>query len=123
LNFSEERDTPTLGLIEGRVLRFAFDDPALKIPHMGWNAVRKLRPHPVLEALNEGDEFYFVHAYYPQPDDPAEIYAETEYEGTFACAVGRNNYFATQFHPEKSGRVGLELLSCFARWDGSVDAQ
>jgi glutamine amidotransferase len=123
LNFSEERDTRTLGLIEGRVLRFAFADPTLKIPHMGWNAVRKLRPHPVLEALTEGDEFYFVHAYYPQPDDPAEIYAETEYEGTFACAVGRNNYFATQFHPEKSGRVGLELLSCFARWDGSVDAQ
>jgi glutamine amidotransferase len=123
LDFSEERDTPTLGLIAGRVRRFAFADPSLKIPHMGWNEVRRVKPHPVLAGLAPGDEFYFVHAYYPDPADRDEVYAETDYEGTFASAVGRGNYFATQFHPEKSGRVGLELLRRFAAWDGTVDAE
>lgn len=115
---SEEGDTPTLGLLPGRVRRFRFDDPRLKIPHMGWNEVRRLRPHPVLAGLEPGDEFYFVHGYYPEPEVPDLVYAETDYEIEFACAVGRDNYFATQFHPEKSGRVGLRLLEAFAAWDG-----
>jgi imidazole glycerol-phosphate synthase subunit HisH len=68
--------------------------------------------------VQPGDEFYFVHAYYPQPARAADVYAETDYERTFASALGHDNYFATQFHPEKSGRVGLELLGCFAGWDG-----
>jgi len=118
LQHSEEGDTPTLGLIEGRVLRFRLDDPRLKIPHIGWNEVRVVKPHPLLAKVQPGDEFYFVHAYYPQPAHAADVYAETDYERTFASALGHGNYFATQFHPEKSGRVGLELLDCFARWDG-----
>ncbi len=118
LNHSEESDTPTLGLIAGRVLRFRLDDPALKIPHMGWNEVRVVKPHPLLASVKPGDEFYFVHAYYPVPDHSDDVYAETDYERTFASALGRDNYFATQFHAEKSGRVGLELLARFARWDG-----
>ena len=118
LNRSEEGDTTTLGLIDGEVVRFQLDDRALKIPHMGWNEVRVVKPHPLLRKVSPGDEFYFVHAYYPQPTRRLEIYAETDYERPFASALGRGNYFATQFHPEKSGRVGLELLGCFASWDG-----
>jgi glutamine amidotransferase len=119
LDHSEEGDTPTLGVLPGRVVRFRLDDPALKIPHMGWNEVRVKQVHPVLAGIVPGDEFYFVHAYYPVPADPRLVLAETDYEGAFACALGRRNYVATQFHPEKSGRVGLDLLARFAGWDGS----
>jgi glutamine amidotransferase len=116
---SEEDDQKTLGLLPGNVRRFRFDRPELKIPHMGWNEVRVVKAHPVLEGIEEGDEFYFVHGYYPEPAHTHLIFALTEYENDFACAVGKDNYFATQFHPEKSGRVGLRLLSRFAQWDGS----
>ena len=116
--YSEENDTRTLGLLPGRVVRFKLDDPRLKIPHMGWNEVRVVKPHPVLAGLLPGDELYFVHAYYPEPESDANVLAVTDYERTFACALGRRNYVATQFHPEKSGRVGLEILSRFAKWDG-----
>ncbi len=115
---SEEDDQDTLGLLPGEVRRFRFDRQDLKIPHMGWNEVRVLKAHPLLEGIEPGDEFYFVHGYYPDPADAAQICAETDYETTFACAVARENYFATQFHPEKSGRVGLRLIGAFARWDG-----
>ena len=118
LEHSEENDTPTLGLIPGRVRRFALDDPTLKVPHMGWNEVRPVQSHPVLAGIEPGDEFYFVHAYYPEPESEAAVYAVAEYERPFACAVGVKNYFATQFHPEKSGRVGLRLISAFAEWSG-----
>ena len=118
LDHSEEGDTRTLGLIPGRVRRFALDDPALKVPHMGWNAVRVVRPHPVLAGIAEGDEFYFVHAYRPAPVRRAHMLAETVYEGPFCSALGTANYVATQFHPEKSGRAGLRLLARFAEWDG-----
>lgn len=116
---SEEGDTPTLGLLPGRVRRFRFENPELKIPHMGWNEVRLVRPHPVLAGIEPGDEFYFVHGYYPEPADQRLVYAVTDYEIEFACAVGRDNYFATQFHPEKSGRVGLRLIEAFAGWNGT----
>jgi glutamine amidotransferase len=121
LEFSEEGETTTLGLIEGRVRRFAFEDQRLKIPHMGWNEVRRVQPHPLLAKLQPGDEFYFVHSYYPDPAEWSHVFAETDYERTFVSALGHDNYFGTQFHPEKSGRVGLELLSCFAQWDGRVE--
>ncbi len=118
LDYSEENDTTTLGLIAGRVQRFSFTRRDLKIPHMGWNEVRPVadRPHPVLADIEPGDEFYFVHGYYPSPQDQRHVYAVTDYEVDFASAVGHENYFATQFHPEKSGRVGLRLLSHFANW-------
>ncbi|MCZ6642846.1 MAG: imidazole glycerol phosphate synthase subunit HisH [Gammaproteobacteria bacterium] len=119
LDHSEENDQRTLGLIPGNVRRFRFDNPELKIPHMGWNEVRVLKPHPLLDDIEAGDEFYFVHGYFPQPEDQADVYAVTEYESDFACAVARGNYFATQFHPEKSGRVGLRLLAKFKNWDGT----
>lgn len=116
---SEEDDQKTLGLLSGNVRRFRFDRPELKIPHMGWNEVRVVKAHPVLEGIEAGDEFYFVHGYYPEPAHADLVFALTEYENDFACAVGKDNYFATQFHPEKSGRVGLRLLTRFAQWDGS----
>ncbi len=118
LDHSEENDQDTLGLIAGEVRRFALSDPALKVPHMGWNAVRVVRAHPLLAHVEPGNEFYFVHAYYPVPQDKRTVRAVADYEGHFCCALGVGNYFATQFHPEKSGRVGLRLIENFARWDG-----
>ncbi|MEM7217928.1 MAG: imidazole glycerol phosphate synthase subunit HisH [Pseudomonadota bacterium] len=119
LDYSEEQETKTLGLLPGRVKRFAFTDPSLKVPHMGWNEVRPVRPHPLLEGIAPGDEFYFVHGLYPAPEDAESVFAVADYEHEFACAIGLRNYFGTQFHTEKSGRVGLELLARFAAWDGS----
>jgi imidazole glycerol-phosphate synthase subunit HisH len=92
------------------------NDPTLKIPHMGWNAVSVLKLHPVLGHLRPGDEFYFVHSFHPQPADPAGIYATSEYGGVFPVAIGRDNLFAVQFHAEKSGPLGLKLLENFAGW-------
>ncbi len=120
LDRSEENTTETLGVVPGVVRRFNFDDPSLKVPHMGWNEVVPVKRHPVLEGIEPGDEFYFVHGYFPQPEAQEDVFAHTTYESTFASVVGRENYVATQFHPEKSGRVGLRLLANFAEWDGDV---
>ena len=116
LTHSEEDDTSCLDLVPGACVRFQMNDPALKVPHMGWNAVTVTQPHPVLSHLRTGDEFYFVHSYYPQPDDMAKVYATSEYGGTFPVAIGTDNLFAVQFHAEKSGALGLRLLESFARW-------
>ena len=118
--FSEEDGgTPCMGLIPGRVRRFSPVDARCKIPQMGWNTVEFARPHPLFAGIEERSEFYFVHSYYPAPSDPAYVVGETEYAGVrFASAVGRKNLFATQFHPERSGRVGLRLLANFSKWDG-----
>lgn len=118
LDYSAENDTATLGLIPGRVRRFAFDRPELKVPHMGWNEVRVVQPHPLLAGVKPGDEFYFVHGYYPDPEHSADVFAVTDYEIDFTVALGRDNYFGMQCHPEKSGRVGLDVLRRFAAWDG-----
>jgi glutamine amidotransferase len=118
LSHSDEGDTPCLGLLEGNCPRFTLADPALKIPHMGWNAVERVRPHFILKDLQPGDEFYFVHSYYPQPADDGQVVAVAEYESRFPAAIGDRNLFAVQFHPEKSGEAGLALLRNFAEWDG-----
>ena len=120
LERSEENDTATLGLVRGVTRRFRLADPALKVPHMGWNAVRVVRPHPVLADIVEGDEFYFVHAYHPVPANPSHMLAQSVYEGPFCAALGHANYVATQFHPEKSGRAGLRLLARFGAWNGDA---
>jgi glutamine amidotransferase len=116
LTHSEEGDTPGLNLIPGICSRFRVQDASLKIPHMGWNAVTVTQPHPILAHLRPGDEFYFVHSFYPQPTDPASIYATCDYGNPFPAAIGKGNLFAVQFHAEKSGPVGLQLLQNFARW-------
>ena len=118
LDHSEEQDTPTLGLIPGVTRRFRLNQPELKVPHMGWNEVHPVQAHPLLEGIAPGDEFYFVHAYYPVLRQDENLYALANYEADFAAAAGRNNYFGVQFHPEKSGRVGLRLLEHFAHWHG-----
>ena len=116
LTYSEEGDTPGLNLMPGMCSRFRLEDEALKIPHMGWNAVTVTQPHPILGHLRPGDEFYFVHSYYPQPDDPAQVYAVSDYGGEFPGAIGTDNLFAVQFHAEKSGPLGLQLLKNFSEW-------
>ena len=121
LDSSEEGDTPCLGLIAGVTVRFKFKEKLPKIPHMGWNAVKIVQPHPLLEGIDKEDEFYFVHSYYPQPANRENIYAVSDYGNEFCCALGDRNLFAVQFHPEKSGRLGLQLLQRFAKWDGTVE--
>jgi len=118
LDRSAEQNTPTLGIVAGTVERFRFERREFKVPHMGWNEVRTVQPHPLLDGIEPGDEFYFVHGYYPVPARGSDVYAVTDYESAFASAVGLGSYFGTQFHPEKSGRVGLRLLEKFATWDG-----
>lgn len=119
LESSEESAIPCLGLLPGKTKRFSLADPTLKIPHIGWNEVRATRSHPLLASLQPGDEFYFVHSFFPLPANESDVYAVADYGGEFCCALGRDNLFATQFHPEKSGRLGLALLERFSRWDGS----
>ena len=115
----EDGGTPCIGLVPGRVERFQPEDPLCKIPQIGWNTVRFRREHPLLDAIEDETEFYFVHSYYPAPSDPAYVVGETEYAGAvFSSIVGRGNVFATQFHPERSGKIGLRLLSNFAEWGG-----
>jgi glutamine amidotransferase len=116
LTHSEEGDAACLDLISGKTVRFQSSDPTLKIPHMGWNAVTVTQPHPILSHLRPGDEFYFVHSYYPQPDDNSKVYATSDYGGTFPVAIGVDNLFAVQFHAEKSGPLGLQLLKNFSEW-------
>lgn len=116
LDASEEDDADCLGLLAGKTVRFSATDSLLKIPHMGWNAVTVTQPHPLLAHVNPGDEFYFVHSYYPQPADSSQIYAASDYGGEFPAAIGRDNLFAVQFHTEKSGAVGLKVLENFNQW-------
>jgi len=118
--FSEEDGgTPCIGLVPGSVKKFTPSDPACKIPQMGWNTVEIARPHPLLDGITDSSEFYFVHSYYPAPSDESYVVGRTEYaDARFASAIGKGNLFATQFHPERSGRVGLRLLENFSRWDG-----
>jgi glutamine amidotransferase len=118
LDSSEEGAPPCLGLIPGKTVRFRRKDKRLKIPHMGWNEVKVVKSHPLLDGIRAGDEFYFVHSYYPQPADTANLYAVADHGGDFCCALGYKNLFAVQFHPEKSGRLGLEMLERFVRWEG-----
>ncbi len=117
----EDGGVDTIGILEGHVRRFRPTDPLTKVPQIGWNTVLQTRPHPVFEGIEDESEFYFVHSYYPHPTAPACVLGETGYAGvTFASVMGRNNLVATQFHPEKSGRIGLTLLQNFANWDGST---
>ena len=99
-----------LGILPGRVVRLP---EGLKVPHMGWNQVRQVRPHPIFAGIPDNSYFYFVHSYYPSPDDPAIVIGETEYGVTFPSVVARDNVVATQFHPEKSGEMGLRMYANF----------
>ena len=102
-----------LGLLPGRVVRFE-SSPGLKIPHMGWNSLRVLRPSPLLAGLGPDPSVYFVHSYYARPDHPDDVVAESDHPHPFAAIVERDNLMACQFHPEKSQRVGLAMYANFA---------
>ena len=110
----DEGDTPGLGVLRGNVPRFS--PSGLKIPHMGWNQVIQEKPHPLWAGIALRSRFYFVHSYYPAPEDAALAAATCVYGAPFTCAVARDNIFGVQFHPEKSQSAGLQLLSNFIRW-------
>lgn len=112
----EHGDTPGFGWLPGEVVRIAPADPALKVPHMGWNALEALADHPVLAGLAPGDHAYFVHSYHLVPNDPAHRAAITDHGGPVTAAVARDNIFGTQFHPEKSQATGLRLIANFLAW-------
>jgi len=115
----EDGGTSTLGFIPGEVKLFRPANPADKVPQIGWNAVRFQRPHPVFAGVENETEFYFVHSYYPVTTNPADRLGVTDYAGVdFTSIVGRGNLVATQFHIEKSGRIGLKVFENFSRWDG-----
>ena len=108
----ESPGVPGLGIFAGRVVRFP-RDPALKVPHMGWNQLRVRRRVPALAQVADGDYVYFVHSYHPIPSDPGVVATTTDYGIEFVSSVGRDNVYAGVFHPEKSQRVGLALLAGF----------
>jgi glutamine amidotransferase len=122
LDHSEEQDTPGLGLIGGRALRFRLDGrlqpdgSRYKVPQMGWNRVTQIGAHPMWAGVPDAAWFYFVHSYYALPSDPRHTAGETDYGARFTCAVARDNIFATQFHPEKSAAHGLALYRNFLHW-------
>lgn len=129
---SEEGDTPSLGIFPGIVRRFSgpqyashesADTPApiqsgrrLKIPHIGWNTVTQVAPHPLWAGIPDNSSFYFVHSYFAAPDNPRLTVGVSQYGQRFTCAVAADNIFAVQFHPEKSAGHGLRLYRNFAQW-------
>lgn len=115
----ENNGIPGLGIIAGAVRRFA-PAPGLKIPHMGWNQVHQQQDHPLWRDIAQDSRFYFVHSYYVAPLDDDVVMATSCHGRDFVCALGRENVFATQFHPEKSQHAGLQLLKNFIGWDGGA---
>ncbi|MGH8729042.1 MAG: imidazole glycerol phosphate synthase subunit HisH [Burkholderiales bacterium] len=124
--YSEEGDTPGLGIFKGKVVRFApvRDDCSnkLKVPHMGWNEVRQTVSHPLFSGIAQDARFYFVHSYYVRPEDAAITVATSNYPTPFTCAIARGQVFAVQFHPEKSQSAGLMLLKNFVHWQTKATA-
>lgn len=118
---SEEGNVAGLGILAGDVRRFpearmiGADGQRLKVPHMGWNRLQQ-KPHALWAEIADGSRFYFVHSYCVQPVDASVVAGESDYGIPFTCAVGRDNIFAVQFHPEKSAHDGLQFLKNFVEW-------
>ncbi|WP_050525541.1 imidazole glycerol phosphate synthase subunit HisH [Pseudorhodobacter aquimaris] len=112
----EYEDTAGFDWIGGEVVPITPDDPALKVPHMGWNDLIVNQPHPVLEGVQTGDHAYFVHSYHFRVANPAHRLAHVDYGGEITAIIGRDNMVGMQFHPEKSQANGLRLISNFLRW-------
>jgi len=108
---SEESPGEGLGLINGKVKRFKEN---VKVPHMGWNTIKRLRDSTLLDGIPDDSYFYFVHSYYPKPENLKDVLAVTEYSQEFTSIVERTSIYGTQFHPEKSGDMGARLLENFA---------
>lgn len=122
-DWSEEGDTPGLGLLPGKVKKFQLadqlqeDGTRYKVPQMGWNRVQQTTSHPLWDGIANDSYFYFVHSYYAVPEHAADTTGQTHYGAPFTCAVAKDNIFATQFHPEKSAAAGLQLYKNFTRWN------
>ena len=112
----EYSDTDGLGWINAAVRRITPEDPALKVPHMGWNDLVIDQPHPVFEGIETGDHTYFVHSYHMVMDDPSERLAHVDYASDVTAIVGRDTMLGMQFHPEKSQATGLRLIANFLNW-------
>jgi len=115
----EHGETQGFGWIPGKVDKIAPSDPALKIPHMGWNTIEARKSHPLLEGIPLGPDglhAYFVHSYQLKTSDASDMVAQADYGGPITAVVGRDNIAGTQFHPEKSQRLGLALIANFLKW-------
>ncbi len=115
----EDDDTPCLGVLPGDVVRFP---EGLEVPHMGWNQVRQVEDSPLFAGVPQDANFYFVHSYFARPSDPARVSGTTDYGLEFTSVVRRDHLYATQFHPEKSGLVGLRIYANFIRLAGQTPA-
>jgi len=127
LEYSQENDTECLGLVKGQVIKFPDDlrdtnGRKLKVPHMGWNSVKMKDSHPIFKGVAPDSEFYFVHSYYPAPESRDKVLGETSYGINFTSVIVEGNLVAMQFHPEKSGRPGLQILENFCNWSGNNNA-
>ncbi len=124
LDYSEENETNCVGLVAGSTKRFpdqlASAGQTLKIPHMGWNNVEFKRSHPVFNDIARDAEFYFVHSFYPAPYGESAVLGITDYGIKFCSVLAEKNLVAMQFHPEKSGRPGLQILRNFCAWRGNA---
>lgn len=115
----EKIETKGLGWIAGAIEKIEPADPALKVPHMGWNTLRVSRPHALLDGIATGENglhAYFVHSYHMKAENADEVIATADYGGPITAIVGRDNIFGTQFHPEKSQTLGLALIANFLKW-------
>jgi len=123
----EAGGVPCMKLLEGSVRHFnaiienagseTTDSGSLKIPHMGWNEVLQHKTHPIWQGIDSGERFYFVHSYYVDAKNPADVAGSADYGAAFTAAIAVDNVFATQFHPEKSADAGLRLLKNFCTWN------
>ena len=126
MDFSEENQgVDCLGIMKGEVKRFGknlhdLDGKRLKVPHMGWNKVKQIKDHPLWKDVPDNSRFYFVHSYYVHTADEIKITGTTGYGTDIISCLAEDNIFATQFHPEKSQKVGLTLLRNFLKWDGNT---
>ncbi|MFW2542152.1 imidazole glycerol phosphate synthase subunit HisH [Primorskyibacter sp. 2E107] len=112
----EYDETDGLGWIDGEVMHITPGDPALKVPHMGWNDLQIATPHPVLDGLKTGDHAYFVHSYQMRMADLTQRIAHVDYGGDVTAIVGHENRIGLQFHPEKSAGIGLRMIANFLNW-------
>ncbi len=112
----EYEDTEGLGWVAGEVVKIAPADPALKVPHMGWNDLIIDAPHPVFDGVQTGEHAYFVHSYHFRVEDPAERLAHVDYGGDVTAVIGRDTMVGMQFHPEKSQMTGLRMIANFLNW-------
>jgi len=113
---SDEGDITGLQILKGSVRRFISGKDKIKIPHMGWNSVSHKNNHPLWRNISSEERFYFVHSYYVKEEESGIVQGQTEYGQTFTSAIAKDNLFACQFHPEKSGSAGLQLLKNFSSW-------